>query len=149
MHLALKPLATIDRPISVPIDTVATHEVAGPVTLVCVTVRVRELAIPTGLVASPCPTVGRPIRPLHRSLAMAHTTQPLASIHGSSRLILVSHPLIAIDEVSHIERTRIRSILAVLTPLRIDQLSHIDRLPILHLAEVQVRKLLIMLLLQT
>lgn len=149
MHLALKPQPAVDRPVCVAIDTVTTHEVAGPVALISVAVRVRELAIPTGLVAAPRPTVSRPVRPLHCALTVAHATQPLASIPGSCRLILIGHPFFDLHEFSHVERLRIRSIFAIRAPLGFDQLSEFNRLPILHLAKVEVRELLVVLLLQT
>ena len=81
------------------VDSVATHEIAGPAALVNVSIRVDELAIPAGLVAAPGTAIRGAIRPLHFALAMAHTPEPLPDVLRPSRQILVIHPLLAIDEV--------------------------------------------------
>ena len=84
VHLALEPLAAIDVPIRVTVDTISTHQVAGPATLVNVAIWVDELAIPAGLIAAPGAAIRGSVRPLHLALAVAHTSEPLPHVLRTS-----------------------------------------------------------------
>ena len=73
MHLALEPLATIHSAVYMSVDTIATHQVAGPIAFVYIFIVVDELSIPARLITAPDSTVRRTIWPLHGALAVAHT----------------------------------------------------------------------------
>ena len=82
VHLTCVPLASVHCPICVPEDTIATHHVPRPAPFVNLTTWIGKLAVPTSLVALPDARVTSTIWPLHCALAMAHPSQPLASIPG-------------------------------------------------------------------
>ena len=74
VHLAHAPLASVHCAVFVTVDTIATHHIAGPCPFIDLTVRIGELAIPTGLVAVPDARVRGAICPLHCALPMPHAT---------------------------------------------------------------------------
>ena len=145
MHLALEPLASVDVPVRVSVDTIPAHQVTGPAALVNVAIRVDELPIPAGLVTAPGSAIRSSIRPLHFALTVAHASQPLSHILGASCQVLIIDPLLAVDEVAHLQVLRVCPVLLILSPLGVNVMPAPYCLPILVVLKVLERKLCIML----
>ena len=129
------------------VDTIATHQVAGPIAFVNISIGVDELSIPARLITAPDSTISRAIWPLHGALTVAHTPKPLSLILSTSRIILIVLKIFAINEVFNFKLLRVGFIFCVLACFSVDFMAETDCLPVFFPFEIWMWVLFIMLFL--